>query len=328
MAGEQAPGWWQASDGNWYPPSAHPDPAYRATYEGAADPTSASPPTAPPPVAPPPVAAAPVGPPPFGQTPASAGVLEPKPTGGGEGRGRTIVFGVLATLVVVGVGVVAFLLAGGSDDDVASGADRSTTTDADVSPTTADEDTTSTSAPEQSTTTTNLGDLVTSQDITVTNLFFQLPEGWITAAPGSGARGADLFPDDEQLASAFDSNLQVATDSGALLFGLESDLSTEGLLQVHLIGGAELSGGVEEAAANGRAALPGSGATIDVDGPIATGDAEGHIFRYRFPGASGEAFGVQLIVPAAGDVYVLTFSTADESLADELVGVAATCTEA
>ena len=25
----QAPGWWQATDGNWYPPESHPDAAPR-----------------------------------------------------------------------------------------------------------------------------------------------------------------------------------------------------------------------------------------------------------------------------------------------------------
>jgi hypothetical protein len=27
-------GWWQASDGNWYPPEQHPDPGYRARFAG------------------------------------------------------------------------------------------------------------------------------------------------------------------------------------------------------------------------------------------------------------------------------------------------------
>ncbi|MCL4448270.1 MAG: DUF4282 domain-containing protein [Actinobacteria bacterium] len=28
----QGPGWWQAADGKWYPPEAHPDPGYSQKY--------------------------------------------------------------------------------------------------------------------------------------------------------------------------------------------------------------------------------------------------------------------------------------------------------
>ena len=38
----QGPGWWQASDGVYYPPDAHPDEAYRAQFAG----TPGSPPMA------------------------------------------------------------------------------------------------------------------------------------------------------------------------------------------------------------------------------------------------------------------------------------------
>jgi hypothetical protein len=33
----QRPGWWQASDGNWYPPEAHPDPSRRPGWWQASD---------------------------------------------------------------------------------------------------------------------------------------------------------------------------------------------------------------------------------------------------------------------------------------------------
>ena len=61
----QGEGWWQASDGKWYPPEQHPD------FQGpATEPISAAePPTAPPTTAMPPVA--PPGPPP-GAVPAGA----------------------------------------------------------------------------------------------------------------------------------------------------------------------------------------------------------------------------------------------------------------
>jgi hypothetical protein len=309
MDGERGAGWWQASDGSWYPPSAHSDPAHRARWAGDDAPAAG--------VTPPSTGA----PPPAGGP--RAGVLGPR-TSSAPSRARSFLFGALTVAVVVGVGVAAFLLAGGAEDDVATGPVTRPTAAA-PAPTSAPDETTT---QEPTTSTTNLGDLVTSGDVSAGALRFELPDGWITAAPGSGARGAVLFPQDEQLASAFDTNLQVATDSGAILFGLESDLGTEGLLQVHLITAAEVPGGLDEAAQNGRTAFAGSaGTTLVEDQPIATGDSIGHLFRYTFPGSSGQAFGVQILAPVGTDIYVLTFSTADAALADELVAVAPTCHE-
>jgi hypothetical protein len=135
-------GWWQASDGRWYPPEQHPDPAHRAHF-------------APPPVAPPP--APPVGPatpsppgpfttpgappypgggfeppvpgsvqqqslgmphqpPPFGPPPQPPFGMAPAPTGGPRSRRRW-------PFVLGGVGLVLVLLiaigaiAGGGGDD-------------------------------------------------------------------------------------------------------------------------------------------------------------------------------------------------------------------
>jgi hypothetical protein len=34
-------GWWQASDGNWYPPHTHPDPGWRDHFARAARPFTA-----------------------------------------------------------------------------------------------------------------------------------------------------------------------------------------------------------------------------------------------------------------------------------------------
>jgi hypothetical protein len=71
-AGSQ-PGWWLASDGRWYPPSSHPDPAHRARWASTPQPglpTSEQPteavPTIPAPPAVPPVGMPP-GPPPVYQ---------------------------------------------------------------------------------------------------------------------------------------------------------------------------------------------------------------------------------------------------------------------
>lgn len=76
----QGPGWWQASDGRWYPPEQHPD-----AVAAAQQPTAAGPPVGPPsgaapgwtpldgptqgPAPVPPAQPAPGSPPPFGQAP-------------------------------------------------------------------------------------------------------------------------------------------------------------------------------------------------------------------------------------------------------------------
>lgn len=90
----QGPGWWQASDGKWYAPEAHPSyqpPA--APQPPAAQPPAPPQPMAPPPqmAAPPQMGAAPVGGPGYGPPPASKG-----------GKGCMIALIVVVVLLVGG----------------------------------------------------------------------------------------------------------------------------------------------------------------------------------------------------------------------------------
>jgi hypothetical protein len=80
--GTQGEGWWQASDGQWYPPEQHPDVQATAAMPAAPPPT-----------------AAPDVPPPGGP-------------GAGSSNAKWIIVGVLAAVVVA---LAAFLLLGGDD---------------------------------------------------------------------------------------------------------------------------------------------------------------------------------------------------------------------
>src|SRR5882757_5404961 len=95
--GSPGEGWWQASDGQWYPPDQHPQ------FEAGA-----SPPTAPPTMAMPPTAAVPPIAPP-GPPPGVPMGPPPGPPPGGTSNARWIIVGVLAVAVLA---IAAFLLLG------------------------------------------------------------------------------------------------------------------------------------------------------------------------------------------------------------------------
>jgi hypothetical protein len=101
----QGAGWWQASDGKWYPPEQHPDFQAGATQPiGAVPPPTAAMPTVPPLV--PPAAT--------GGVPPGAPVAPPPgpPTAGGSSNAKWIIVGVLA---VAAAAIAAFLLLGGDN---------------------------------------------------------------------------------------------------------------------------------------------------------------------------------------------------------------------
>ena len=106
----QGEGWWQASDGKWYPPEQHPDYQAGATQSmGAAQPppTTAMPPV--PPAAPPPGPGGPGGP----------GGPPPGAPGAGSSNAKWIIVGVLAVAIVV---IAAILLTrdDGKKDNIAA----------------------------------------------------------------------------------------------------------------------------------------------------------------------------------------------------------------
>lgn len=122
--GRPEPGWWQASDGNWYPPETHPDraqppaPGWWVASDGNwYPPRQQTPPPAAPPAAPVPSDRPRVPPseqlssPPL--TPASQ-ALQNAPTPSGP-RPPVLIGAVLVALLLAGVGV--FLLLRSSDED-------------------------------------------------------------------------------------------------------------------------------------------------------------------------------------------------------------------
>ena len=111
----QGPGWWQATDGRWYPPE---DDAAEAADDGADAPateapkSSLPPPSTPPPPPPAPAPAAPGGPGPYQAGPYFH--AQPPPKAMSTGKVILIVIGVLIVFGVLVVGCLAIVI-----DDVA-----------------------------------------------------------------------------------------------------------------------------------------------------------------------------------------------------------------
>ncbi|MGH9245207.1 MAG: hypothetical protein ACRD29_13010 [Acidimicrobiales bacterium] len=160
----QGPGWWQASDGRWYPPEQHPDqpptqqvpqpgpppePTQQVPQTGPpSEPTQQLPPTGPPGAGwrpqPQPQPGYPGGPPPGGPPPG------PPPASGAGGSKLPLIIAI-AVLVALIFGVGGFLLLSGDGDDDEAGDDEqeeTTTTEED------EEETTTTEEDEDETTTT------------------------------------------------------------------------------------------------------------------------------------------------------------------------------
>lgn len=110
-------GWWQASDGRWYPPQQHPDPAHRQRFgvpastpppgptwpppgAGNAGPPPVGPPVGGPPVGGPPVGGGPFGPPPGGWVP-SPGSVPPGPGVSRKGPRWPLIVGVSLAVVAI-----------------------------------------------------------------------------------------------------------------------------------------------------------------------------------------------------------------------------------
>ena len=142
QGGTQGEGWWQASDGQWYPPEQHPGAQAPAAPQ---DPTAAMPaPFGPPPVGPPPTGA-PMGPP-IG--PPAGPPMGPPPGGpapAGDNNAKYIIGGVVAVAIIA---IAAFLLLGGDDKKkvVATGSSSSSSAPP--------KSTTTTTKPKATTTTT------------------------------------------------------------------------------------------------------------------------------------------------------------------------------
>ncbi len=99
----QGQGWWQASDGKWYPPSGQASPSADPSLAGAAPPSGPPAHGAPPPAGAPPYGGpAPAGAPPYGPPPAGYPAYGAPPPRKSGGRTVWIVLAVVLGLIVLG----------------------------------------------------------------------------------------------------------------------------------------------------------------------------------------------------------------------------------
>ena len=219
---------------------------------------------------------------------------EPTPT-------RRIVVGVAALFFFVGVGASAYFLAGGgTETEVARATPTSTASTGAVGPNG------------------GVSTAAEARTVDILGLAFELPPGWVVAAPGAGVTGSQLV-DDPEVGELFDV-LQAQQAASTVLFGLDSDLESETTLNV-VIESVPADAGFEALVASGRAgfvAQPTVVLTVDDDATLAGSD--GHVFRYRFESAGRQAHGLQFLVQNEGQVYIVTFTSIDERRIDDLVG--------
>ncbi|HEY2814310.1 MAG TPA: hypothetical protein VGJ03_12660 [Acidimicrobiales bacterium] len=137
----QGEGWWQASDGQWYPPDQHPDAQPSSQTGGGSGPpteatpppTQAMPPTGPPgapvppaaPPMPPPTQAMPIGPPPVGP-PGGPPPGTPGAAGGGNNNTKWIIAGGVALVIIL---LAAFLLLRNNDNNKVNTANSASASD-------------------------------------------------------------------------------------------------------------------------------------------------------------------------------------------------------
>jgi hypothetical protein len=298
-----------ASDGGWYPPEQHPDAAHRARYPASipqvpSDVTSGSsltPSTSvlpPLPPVPPPGTATPVQ----LDAPAEPRAIAPqdRPSSGRLGP----LIG--AVVLVIAVGIGAFVIAGGDDDG------GSATTDDDDTSTTATIDVGGDDEADEPDGDDSGGG---GEALEVAGVAVELPEGWLAAEVGSGIEGDDLFADDPQAASIVDTAL-ATLPADAVLFALDPDIGSGSNLNLQVAD--EPDGGLEGAVEAGRTVLEtNDGFEIESDRSIEIDGEDAHTFLFTF--ASGDApvqSIVQVVVVLDGQLVVLTMSTLDPARYD------------
>src|SRR4051794_26597961 len=163
----QGPGWWQASDGKWYPPEQHPDLGNPTQPVESVSPTEAVPPSTPPPAPVPPTQAMAPVPPPVPPGPPGGPPPGPVPGGPPPGNNRGKVIAIVAIIAAIVI-VAALLLANRDSGDTkvaASDSDKSATEQTDATDAT---DATDSSASTDKTTTTKKTTTTTSKATTTT----------------------------------------------------------------------------------------------------------------------------------------------------------------
>ncbi len=255
-------GWWQASDGRWYPPEQHPDPAHRARY-----------------AAPAPAA----GPAPV----AGPKVLPPRPVR--TSTTKRIVSGGGAVVGVLAVGVGAFLVAGGASDENEDGGTTSTTT-----------------APD--------GDgrdgFVT---VDVLDLAFDLPERWVTVAPGIGVDAADIGLDG-QVGEDLDARLS-SLPPEIILFGIDGG-DGSGFLTVSAPGLGPV-GGIAGAVASLEQFVTGAGAEILINEEVTLAGQPGRHVRYQRTVGAVQEETATYFIGSDEHAFVVALTTVDDDELEE-----------
>lgn len=277
----QGPGWWQASDGRYYPPEQHPTAPATPSPEPWPAPTTPSSESWQAPTGPPPGPwQAPTGPPPGAwQAP---GLPPPVPPANPRGKRNLVIGIVLAVAVLIGiVAIIGSRSGGGSGDTAAS------------------------SAPVAAAT----GQTITTDSGSAS---LTLPDGWRGASVENGTAGVgqQLFPDDAEVASRVETNLAVLPRA-IVLFGLDPSSVESGFtsnvnvlpdptappnLDLAQLGAAELQG-VERVNASGQ---------VRDKGIVDLGPVKAYSFVYDL----GQASIVAFVIKDAGKVWVLSYSFA------------------
>jgi hypothetical protein len=341
MADEpQGPGWWQASDGKWYPPELHPsaqqapppaeapppDPTVAQPAEPAAvpptDPTVAQPvaPYGDPTVAQP-VGAPLAGEPPFaGAPPAWAPPAEP-PAKGGSRRGPLIAVAIIVLLAAVAAAV--YFATKDDDNKTATIATESSSVQTDSSSSTKSSSSKYSSKSSSSKSSSSNGSSVRLTPATGptvnapnTGVTLTLPEGWVGTSTEEGVEGAGaaMFPNDPDLASAVESRMSVLPRA-VVVFGVEEQALRAGSpftpnLNILADPSVPSSYSLEDA---GKAEARGIGSlgtvkdrkAVDLDGLQAQ--------RIQYEASSGQFSGVAYVFKEAGKFWVLTFSFSELS---------------
>jgi hypothetical protein len=346
MADEpQGPGWWQASDGKWYPPELHPSAQQALPAEPAApvDPTVAQPAEAVPPVDPTvaqpaepaavdPTLAQPVGAPiggepPFaGAPPAWAPPAEP-PSSGGSRRGPLIA---VAIIVLLAAAAAAVYFATKDDDTKTATVATESSDNTDSSSSTKSSSKSSSSKSSSSKSSSSKGSSASGIAATgptieapKAGVTLTLPDGWVGVSTEDGVdgAGAKMFPDDPDLASAVESRMSVLPRA-VVVFGVEekslragsnftpnlnilADPSVPSSYSLEEAGKAEARGIASLGTVKDRSA-------VDLDGTQAQ--------RIQYEANGGAFAGVAYLFKEAGQFWVVTFSFSE--LTDHNVSIA------
>jgi hypothetical protein len=295
MADEpQGLGWWQASDGAWYPPELHPDAPPPSAPTTPIAPIEA-PPTfaAPPPVPGGPAWDAPPAP------PAAAPPSKSKPT--------ALIVAAIVVVVAI-VAVVAVVL--GAKDDSTTATTKSTSDATDASDSNGSSDSSDTSASTDGTSSSPDEPTGPTIEATAAGISITLPDGWTGTSTEDGVDGVGvaLFPDDPDLASTFQTRV-AALPRLVLLFGVDAVAARSSSDVVSNFNAAEdptvPSGLSLDAALKAEARGVDAFADVEDQGIVSFPNVDAG--RIEYSAKAGQFSGIAYVYKEAGKFWIVTF---------------------